>query len=241
MNSLPRIALIACRVFEDEIALHGGSAPHIVETRYLEVGLHDQPDNLRRAVQAEIDALDVKDDIDAVVLAYALCGLGMSGLRAGRHRLVIPRGHDCMTVFMGSKEKFACQQAACPDSYYYTPGWMKAGRCPGPGRLESLREEFAQKFDPDDVDFLIESEKANWAQHGRAVYLDLGTPGADDKASEAEEAAKGLGWKFERLPGDPTLLKDLLAGRWDSRRFQIIEPGGTLEHSPDENIFRARP
>lgn len=241
MNPLPRIALIACRVFEDEIALHGGNSPHIVETRYLEVGLHDQPDNLRKAVQAEIDAFDVKDDIDAVVLAYALCGLGTAGLRAGRHRLVIPRGHDCMTVFMGSKEKFACQQAACPDSYYYTPGWMKAGRCPGPGRLESLREEFSQKFDPDDVDFLIESEKANWAQHGRAVYLDLGTPGADDKAAEAEEAAKGLGWKFERLPGDPTLLKDLLAGRWDSGRFQIIEPGGGLDHSPDENIFRARP
>lgn len=241
MTPPPRIALIACRVFEDEIALHGGSASHILETRYLEVGLHDQPDNLRKAVQTEIDAFDAREDVDAVVLAYALCGLGMSGLRAGGHRLVIPRGHDCMTVFMGSKEKFACQQAACPDSYYYTPGWMKAGRCPGPGRLESLREEFSKKFDPDDVDFLIESEKANWAQHGRAVYLDLGTPGADDKASEAEEAAKGLGWKFERIPGDPTLLKDLLSGRWDSGRFQIIEPGGMLDHSPDENIFRAKP
>ena len=91
------------------------------------------------------------------------------------------------------------------------------------------------------MDFLIESEKANWAQHGRAVYLDLGTPGADDKAAEAEEAAKGLGWKFERIPGDPGLLKDLLSGPWDSGRFQIIEPGGMLDHSPDENIFRAKP
>ena len=241
MNSSPRIGLIACRVFEDEIALHGGAAPQILETRYLEVGLHDHPDNLRKAVQAEIDAFDARDDIDAVVLAYALCGRGTAGLRAGRHRLVIPRGHDCMTVFMGAKEKFACQQAACPDSYYYTPGWMKANRCPGPGRLESLRAEFAEKFEPDDVEFLLESEKANWAQHGRAVYLDLGTPGADGKAAEAECAAKALGWKFERIPGDPTLLKDLLSGCWDAERFQIIEPGEILEHSPDEKIFRVKP
>jgi len=236
----PRIALIACRVFEDEIALHGGGAPHIASTRFLEVGLHDYPDNLRKALQTEIDAFDTLD-VEAVVLAYALCGRGTAGLRAGRHRLVIPRGHDCITVFMGSKEKFACQQAASPDSYYYTPGWMKANRTPGPERLESLREEFAKKFDPDDVEFLLESEKANWAQHGRAVFLDLGTPGANENAAAAEKAAESLSWKFERIPGDPSMLGDLLAGRWDNERFQIVEPGMLLTHSPDERIFKSSP
>jgi len=234
----PRIGLIACRVFEEEILLHGAGLPNIAETRFLEVGLHDRPDNLRGVLQAEIDHFDANADIDAVVLAYALCGLGTAGLRASRHRLVIPRGHDCMTVFMGSKEKFACQQSACPDSYYYTPGWMAANRTPGPGRLESLRAELAEKFEPDDVEFLLESEKANWAQHGRAVFLDLGTPGADENATAAEKSAASLGWKFERIPGDPSLLRDLLSGHWDEARFQIIEPGSRLDHSPDERIFK---
>ncbi|MEI6279712.1 MAG: DUF1638 domain-containing protein [Verrucomicrobiae bacterium] len=237
----PRMALIACRVFEDEIAIHGGNSPQIVETRFLEVGLHDHPDSLRKSLQVEIDSFEERSDLDAIVLAYALCGRGTAGLKAGRHRLVIPRGHDCMTVFLGSKEKFACQQAACPDSYYFTPGWMKANRTPGPGRLEALRAEYSEKFEPDDVEFLIGSEKANWAQHGRAVYLDLDTPGAEEKAAAAESTAAALGWKFERIPGDPSLLKDLLSGRWDTERFQIIEPGGILDHSPDEKIFRTRP
>ncbi len=235
----PRIALIACRVFEAEIALHGGGAPHIAVTRFLEIGLHDHPDGLRAALQAEIDALDARDDFSAIVLAYALCGRGTAGLRAGRHRLVVPRAHDCITVFMGSKEKFACQQAASPDSYYYTPGWMEANRTPGPARLEALREEFLKKFDPEDVEFLIESEREQWAQHGRAVYLDLGTPGANEKADEAAESARALGWKFERIPGDPSLLRDLLAGKWDAARFQIVEPGQALAHAPDERIFRS--
>lgn len=239
-NQPPRIGLIACKVFEEEIALHGGKAPHIVETRLLEIGLHDHPDNLRKSLQTEIDAMDARNDLDAIVLAYALCGRGTAGLCAGHHKLVIPRGHDCITLFMGSKEKFACQQAACPDSYYYTPGWMKANRTPGPARLESLRKELSEKFDPDDVEFLLESEKSNWAQHGRAVYLDLGTTNADPKAAEAKISADSLGWKFERISGDPSLLGDLLAGNWDQERFQILQPGETLDHSPDENIFRAR-
>lgn len=239
-SALPQIGLIACRVFEEEIARHGGGSPNILETRFLEVGLHDHPDSLRKALQAEIDRFD-EHEIDAVALAYGLCGLGTAGLRAGRHQLVIPRGHDCITVFMGSKEKFACQQSACPDSYYFTPGWMKADRTPGPGRIEALRAEFSKKFDPEDVDFLLETEKANWAQHGRAVYLDLGTPDSEEKAAEAQTAASELGWKFERIPGDPSLLADLLSGRWDPERFQILPPTRTLDHSPDENIFRVRP
>ena len=106
------IALVACRVFEAEIARHRGSAASIAVTRFLEIGLHDRPDHPRVALQLEIDALDSRDDIQAIVMAYGLCGRGTAGLRAGRHRLVIPRGHDCITVFMGCKEKFACQQAA---------------------------------------------------------------------------------------------------------------------------------
>ena len=129
-------------------------------------------------------------------------------------------------------------QAASPDSYYYTPGWMQANRTPGPARLEALREEFAKKFDPDEVEFLVESEKENWAQHGKAVYLDLDTADSEARAAEAASCATSLGWKFERIPGDPTLLQDLLAGRWDDERFQIVESGETLQHSPDTRIFR---
>ena len=238
MSERPKIALIACDVFEEEIAAHGGNEAHVVEMRLLEIALHDRPEKLRNNLQAEIDRLDAREDIDAVVLAYALCGLGTAGLRAGRHRVVIPRGHDCITVFMGCKEKFACQQAACPDSYYYTPGWMKANRTPGPERLDSLRAELSEKFEPEDVEFLIETEKENWAQHSRAVFLDLGTPGADEKAASAEKAAASLGWKFERIPGDPGLLRDLLSGHWDDERCQIVEPGMSLAHSPDERIFK---
>jgi len=240
-SSSPRVALLACRVFEKEIALYAANARHIVETRYFEVGLHDRPDQLRATLQTELDSLAAREDIDAVALAYGLCGRGTAGLRAAKHRLVIPRAHDCITVFMGSKEHYAAHQKRCPTCYYYSPGWNRERRVPGPERLESLKLELAKKFDSDDVSFLLDSEREQWALHDTVTYLDLGTDDAEAEAEYARRCGQWLGWKFERLRGDPTLLRDLLWAHWDARRFQIIEPGERLGHSPDETILRAEP
>jgi hypothetical protein len=238
---MPRLALLACRVFEQEIAVHGAGAAHIVETRFFEVGLHDRPDQLRSNLQAQLVALEARDDIEAVALAYGLCGLGTAGLKPLRHKLVIPRAHDCITIFMGSKEVYAEHQRRCPSCYYYTPGWNRERRVPGPDRLEALKSELGKKFDPDDVEFLIASEREQWSQHDTATYLDLGTGDAEKEADYARRCAQWLGWKFEYLRGDPALLRDLLWGNWDNERFQIIEPGMQLGHAPDERIMRAQP
>jgi len=89
----------------------------IVEARYLDMGLHDRPDVLRARLQAEIDQVSVRDDLDAVVLVYGLCGCGTAGLAARRYPLVIPRAHDCVTLFLGSKEAYVERQRLCPSGF----------------------------------------------------------------------------------------------------------------------------
>jgi len=242
MSSLiPGIALLACRVFESEIALHAAGASHIMETRFFDVGLHDRPDKLRETLQAALDDLDSREDIEAIVLAYGLCGCGTAGLQPRRHKLVIPRAHDCIAVFMGSKEAYAEQQRSCPSCYYYTPGWNRERRVPGPERLEALRAELSKQFDEDNVDFLLETEREQWASHDTAFFIDLGTDDAGAEAEYARRCADWLGWRFEWMRGDPLLLRDLLWKNWDANRFQIIEPGSRLGHSPDAAIMRAEP
>lgn len=237
----PKLALLACRVFEREIALLARGANHLVETRFFEIGLHDRPGQLRATLQAELDAVDARTDIAAVVLAYGLCGRGTAGLRPLRHQFVIPRAHDCITVFMGSKEAYAEHQRRCPTCYYYTPGWNRARRVPGPEKLEALKTELAKKHEPDDVAFLLETEREQLARHDTATYLDLGTDDAESEAGYARRCADWLGWKFERIHGDPALLRDLLWGNWDAERFQIIAPGEQLAHAADERVLRAEP
>ena len=238
---IPRIALLACKVFEREIALHAAGASHIAETRLFEVGLHDRPDQLRETLQEALDAFDARDDIDAVVLAYGLCGCGTAGLQPRRHKFVIPRAHDCIALFMGSKDAYAQQQRNCPTCYYYTPGWNRERRVPGPDRLESLRADLSRQFDEDNVDFLLETEREQWATHDTVFYIDLATDDADSEADYAHRCADWLGWKFERMRGDPTLMRDLLWGNWDDARFQIIQPGSRLGNSADDAIMRAEP
>ncbi len=237
MTPPPRLGVIACRVFEEELAKHGADAPHIQGVRFFEIGLHDRPDGLRESLAGAIREFDQRTDIEAIVLVYALCGCGTAGLRAGRLPLVIARAHDCMTLFLGSKEAYAARQSDAPDTFYFTPGWMRAGRSPGPRRLEILREEFARRFDPEDVEFLLESEKAQWQQHGRAAFLHLETPSAERDAREAAATAAELGWQFDKPACDPSLLRDLLAGRWDDERFAVVPPGGVLRHRADAGIF----
>ncbi|MEI2723935.1 MAG: DUF1638 domain-containing protein [Verrucomicrobiota bacterium] len=241
MLNPPRISLLACSVFEQEIALYAREATHIAETRFFEMGLHDRPAQLRAALQDNLDAVDARADIEAVVLAYGLCGRGTAGLQPARHKLIIPRAHDCITVFMGSKEAYEEHQRRCPTCYYYTPGWNRNRRVPGPERLEALQVELKLKFDPDDVAYLIETERELWARHDTATYLDLGTETAPAEAAYARKCADSLGWKFEHLRGDATLLRDLLWGNWDNERFQIIEPGMQLGQATDETIMRAEP
>jgi hypothetical protein len=77
--------------------------------------------------------------------------------------------------------------------------------------------------------------------HDTATYLDLGTDDAESEADYARRCAGWLGWKFERIRGDATLLRDLLRGNWDDARFQIVPPGRRLGHAPDESILRAEP
>jgi hypothetical protein len=238
---LPRVLLLACRVFEHEIAQHAAGAKHIVETRFFEMGLHDRPDQLRATLQAELALAAPRDDIEAVILAYGLCGRGTAGLQPERHQLVIPRAHDCITVFMGSKEAYAEHQRRCPSCYYYTPGWNRQRRVPGPEKLAALKLELAARFDADDVEYLVESERAQWASHDTVTYLDLGTEDAEAEADYARRCAAWLGWKFERLQGNAKLLRDLLWCHWDAERFQIIAPGQRLGHSPDDKILRAEP
>ena len=241
MKPPPSIALLICDVFEQELALVTAGASHIVEQRVFEIALHDRPEVMRGILQQAVSELDARDDISAIVLLYGLCGLGTVGLSARRHPLVIPRAHDCRAVFLGSKEEFARRQEVCPGCYYYTPGWNLARRVPGPDRVAFLQESLSERFDPEDVEFLIESEQEMWHSYDTAAFIDLGTASAASEADYTRACAKQLGWNFEHIQGDLSLLHDLIWGHWDEARYQIVPPGQQLGHSPDAAIMRAEP
>lgn len=231
-----KTALLACDVFKDELEALGARSSPI---RWLEMGLHDQPDVLRGEIQHAIGELETDPAVEAIVLVYGLCGNGLVGVRAGRCPLVLPRAHDCISVMLGGPARHEAFQREHPDTYFYSPGWIRGKRVPGPDREKHLRELYGERYGDDEelIDDLVEVDRETFARHSCAAYVDL--TGDARAESYCRECAQHLGWKFRRLEGDPTLLRDLLAGSWDEERFLVVPPGQRIALH-DNRVVAAR-
>ena len=63
---------------------------------------------------------------------------------------------------------------------------------PGPEKIEASRKALASKFDEEDVEYLLATEREQWAMHNTATYLDLGTSDAEPGAESLSGARIGL-------------------------------------------------
>jgi hypothetical protein len=237
----PSTAVIACRVLEEEVRHFSAGLSHLVAFEFLEMGLHDRPDKLRSLLKAAIARIEAEGGIDAIALVYGVCGMATVGLAAQRCRLVLPRAHDCITLLLGSKERYAELMRNEPGRYWYSPGWNREKRVPSPEREAALRAVYAEKFGAEEAEALLEMERASLAPHARASYVDLGLQGNEADRRYAESCASWLGWPCEAYRGDATLLRDLLAGKWDANRFLVVQPGHAIRFIADETIVGVVP
>ncbi len=233
----PRIAVIACAVMEAEVDHMADELDQVVHVAYLPQGLHDEPDKLRSELQLLIDKVEAETDADAIVLVYGLCSRGTEGVRASRCRLIIARAHDCITLLLGSKERYAEYVKKKPDTYWYSPGWNKHHTPPGKQRYDTLHAHYVEKYGEDNADYLMEAEQHWFKTYGRATYVHLSIGKTDADVSFTKECADWLGWAYEEESGDPKLLRDLLAGEWDDGRFVVLEPGRAFRLVADDRVI----
>ena len=59
--------------------------------------------------------------------ATALCSNGLVGLTARNIPVVVPRAHDCITLFLGSKERYLDYFQSHTGVYFKTSGWIERG------------------------------------------------------------------------------------------------------------------
>lgn len=239
MSKISKLAVIACGVLEPEVKLFTKDASQIGEMIFLPMGLHETPAILRQELQKAIDQAEANSEISHIVLVYGLCGGGVENLRHNRCPLVIARAHDCVTLFLGDKEKYAAYQTEHPGNYWYNPGWIRGRASPGPEREEFLRGQYGEKYDEDDIEYLLEMDRSSLGHYDRATYVGLEVGEPEKEADYTKACAACQGWGFNRIPGDPALLKALLAGDWDEQRFLIVPPHHVIRLTADDSIIRA--
>lgn len=156
-----------------------------------------------------------------------------------RCKLVVPRAHDCITLLLGSKERYAAYVAEHPGTYWYSPGWNKHHVPPGPKRYETLHSAYVEKYGEDNADYLMNCEQNWFKTYNRATYVHLSIGATDADKAYTRFCADWLDWAYDEQAGDPALLRALILGEWDSERFLVLEPGQTLRMTSDERIIES--
>ena len=234
---MARYKIIACHVLWRELCHFASLSDNIYDFQFLEQGLHDTPDVLRKELQTAIDAVD--GGFDALLIGYGLCSNGIEGIVARETRLVVAKGHDCITYLLGSKERYRKYFDTHPGTYWYSPGWIDTQAQPGKERYERLYRSYVEKYGEDNAQYLMEMEQGWFKEYTNAAYTDLGFGESKHLREYTRECAEWLGWNYDELKGDPGLVKRFLSGEWDSEDFLVVEPGQRIAASHDEQVIRA--
>lgn len=221
-----RFRFIVCRVLQREAYLVAARAGAIVDIVTMPQGLHNEPDRLRSELQQAmaVTADSQGNAYDAVLLGYALCSNGIVGLTCPLP-MVVPRGHDCVTLLLGSKERYRQYFDTHKGIYWYSAGWIEHNVQPGRERYETTLRGYREKYGADNAQYLMEMEQ-NWMrEYSWATFVDWGLPLSEQYRSFTRESAEYLHWNFDELKGDPGLMQSLVEGEWDDERFLIVPPG----------------
>jgi hypothetical protein len=221
-----RLQFIACKVLQKEAYLCAARSKNTVDVVLMEQGLHLYPDKLRCQVQKSLDRTsDIQGrGYDASLLGYGLCSNGITGLSA-KIPIVVPRGHDCITLLLGSKEKYKEYFDSHRGVYWYSPGWIETSTQPGKERYERTLREYKENYGQDNAEYLMNMEQ-NWMkEYSWATYIDWGFTNSQEEKEYTRRCAEYLGWKYDELKGDQGLMQRFVDGLWNENEFLIIRPG----------------
>ncbi len=242
--------LISCEVLYRELCHTIAHSPHQVDVAFLPKGLHDiGSEGMVARVQEAVDAVPPAS-CDAILLGYALCNNGIVGLTARHTPLVVPRGHDCMTLFLGSKERYLSCFQENPGTYFLTTGWIERGEPTGELRQLSISsksgmdltlEQFIEKYGEENGRFLYEQLGNHTRNYRQIMFVRMGIEPNDSFREEAVRRANERGLSFTEETGDLRLIDRLVNGPWDTGEFLVVQPGERIVATHDERIIAAEP
>jgi hypothetical protein len=258
---LRKLKFIGCEVLYREVCWLAATSGVQVDVEFLRKGLHDlQTGDMVSRIQAAVDAVDPAAGYEAILLGYARCSDGLVGVTARSVPIVIPRAHDCITLFFGSRAAYREYFDAHPGTYYLTTGWSErnfgwsgdgTGDLTAYGRpaygvqgvmgklgMTETYEEMVEKYGQESADFL-QATLGDWMKnYDRFLYLRMGVCDETPHLARAREDAAERGWKLEVRDGDLGLLRKLVNGPWDED-FVVVPPGGRIVARDDERVLDA--
>ncbi len=243
-----RLKLIACEIFYRELCTAVARSINQVDVEFVPKGLHDIGQVGMSARLGELLAAVDESKYEAVLFGYGLCSNGLLGLCAGHVPLVVPRAHDCITLFLGSKERYLDYFQSHPGVYFKTSGWIERGEGLNQYHQDSIQnqagmtqsyEELVAKYGEDNAKFLYDQLCDMTRNYSGMTFIEMGIEPDDRFERQAQQQAAEKGWKFQKVAGDMALIQQLVDGPWSAERFLVVPPGNRVAASFDEQIVKA--
>ena len=244
-----KLKAIACDVLRREVSWLSSLSPCYVDVTFLPQGLHRTPDKLRVMLTDEIEKANQGFEnshfgelafYDYIVLAYGLCDNSIVNVSSSGAPLVVPRAHDCITLLLGSKDRYSELFYRNPGTYWYSRGWIECTLQPGEDRYKKTRDKYAEKYGEDNADYLMEMEQSWYKNYERAFFINWEELGNTEfYRSYTRECADYLKWKYEETRGNPLLMEKLLSGIFDEDEVLVVPPGMSISASFDDTIIKS--
>lgn len=246
------LKVIACEIAVRELCFATAKSVNLVDLEFLAQGHHDNPRAGQAEIQNRINAVPARK-YDAIVLGYGLCSSILSGLTTPHTKLVIPRAHDCITLFLGSKERYQNCFAQSPGTYYFSSGWLEclkrrqntqdldhlALSQAGPGlSLSGSYKECVRKYGEEQARYLLE-EMSRWTEaYSTGTLIDFDFLANLELRKQVEQICREKQWQYNQLSGDLGLFQKLLDGQWPETDFLIVQPGKKVVSSCDDSVIK---
>lgn len=203
--------VIACATVIEEMLT---MLPENFDYQVMDFGLHINPTKLGAALQEVID----QDNLayEELILGYGLCSQAVIGLEAKACTLVIPKVHDCISIFLGSGKEYQRQIQSEPGTYYFTKGWIEVGDTPF-HEYQPMIERYGQEKADRMMKLVLKNYK-------RLAFINTGLKDLDKYRAHSKSSAEKFGLRYEEIQGKSDLVRKMLYGPWDEE-FVIIPPG----------------
>lgn len=235
------IAFIGCMVLSREISYEVSRSSNNVRTWWLRQDLHNTPEKLKKLLQKTIDEIEEENRIlpegkgfDYICLGYGLCSDSVVGLENGKIPLVIPKCDDCISLFLGSIERYRELFGKHPGTYWYTPGWIENAFTPSKESYERLYEEYVKEYGEDNAKFLMEAENSWNKEYDCCAYIESPIYKNEKYIEYTKAAAEYLKWEFKYFEGKSEFFEKMLNGPWDEKDFCICGPESKVTRVYDE-------
>lgn len=249
-----RFRVVTCEIALREVCHLAARSRNLLDLEFVPQGLHDHPAHGRLEVQRRLDAVP-PGVYDAILLGYGLCGRLLEGITARHTPLVVPRAHDCITFFLGSKERYKKAFFHRPGTYYFTSGWVECahkrartaagGALPHPvlsqGPSLPDLEAWTRQHGERKARALLEALQEWTAHYTHGVLIEFEFTRSLGLAAQVRAICAQQGWQFEEWEGDLGLLHRWLEGDWRPEEFLVVPPGHRILATFDDDIVRAEP